>query len=330
MTLADQSHLVLTGCEDSSLQIWDLISPHILQNMHHTSTTTSVCMSPCGMYGASGGLDSKLKIYDMITAEVVRVIECGARKVITQLAVLQDSKHILVAFCDGSIQYWNGIDQELLMSFEGHVPTAFNCIDVSADNELLMSGGEDSTVTFWSLQTGIKLKTFTNHSTAVIAVAFAQDQMLSASRDGQVFIRYFRTAEITGTINTLAGNLLSLAVSPDSQFFITGSQDIACHVVDIKTGLVKSSLLGHKGAVTCVQVLSNCTQCLTGCEDCYLRIWDLENIHCLSVLHADSAVTSCYTRWQCNRLIYGTKSGWVSTALYKTEQGAEEIFFFSF
>ena len=327
LTVTDHGHLVLTGCRNSSLQIWDLLSPPVTQSMQHSSGDTSVRLSPCGAYGVSGGEDSILKVYDTKTMGVVRELDCRTGKPITQVLVLRDSKHIIAAFGDGSMQYWNGMNEELVMSFSGNSPAPVTCVDVSPDSELIMSGSEDSTLSFWSIRTGEKLKTFTNHSAPIIAVAFCQNQMLTASRDGRVYIRCFRTAKVTETMSILTGNLLCLSVSPNGKFFVAGSQDAACHVVDMKAGLLKKAIVGHKGPVTSVQVLSDFNQCLTACEDGYIRIWDLENGSCISSLRIDSRVTSCCANLQNNCLIYGTISGWVSSALYLTQTGSERLQF---
>lgn len=316
--MAGGCDLVLTGCRDSSLHIWDLLRPPLQQDHQHGDAPTSVSISPCGIYGISGGGDSKLKLYDLESTSVVGEIETG-RGGVTQVLVLRDSEHVVVAHCDGSLQLWNGVSKEPLLRFSGH-EAAVNCIAVSSDSSLLMSGSEDSQVAFWSMKSGTKLRSFQNHSSAVVGVAFAYDRMVSASRDGKVCIREFQTAKILHTSVTHTSALLCLAVSPNSAIFVTGARDKACHVVDMETGKIRCMLRGHGGHVTCVRVLANCVQCLTGCEDGCIRVWDVEGGDCLTTLCTDAALTSCDISWKASHILYGTEGGRVSTAIYNSSK----------
>lgn len=320
MTLANEGNLVLTGCKDSSLHIWDLLSSPVSQDRLHKNSTTSVAVavSPCGTYGVSGGDGAKLQLHDLEKGSIVGEIEteCGG---VRQVLVLRDSESILVAGSDGSIQLWSGANCKLLTTFQ-RVGTAVNCIAASPDSALLMSGNENAEVDFWNLKTGTKLKTFCNHSAAVVGVAFSQDRMLSASRDGLVCVRDFQTAKIMVATTTHADVLLCLAVSPNSAFFISGYQDKTCHVVDMQTGTLINSIRGHKGPVTCAKVLSNCMQCLSGSDDGYIRVWDVESGECTAMLYTDAPVTSCDVSWRRDYMLYGTKGGWVSTAVYRATE----------
>lgn len=324
VSLADEGNLVITGCRDSSLHIWDLLSSPPLGNRQHENITTSVSISPCGTYGVSGGGDSKLKLYDLENASIIGEIDTGASWV-TRVLVLRDSERILVACRDGSMHLWNGVTQELLVRFRGYEAAAINCIAVSQDSSLVMSGGEDCLVAFWSAKSGARLKAFRNHSTAVVGVAFAQYCMLSASRDGQVCVRDFKTATILLTSTTHTEELLCLAASTNAGFFATGSRDKTCHVVDLETGQLRRILKGHRGFITCVQVLSNCIQCLTASQDGCLRIWDVEDGGCLAELRTDAPLTSCDISWKRDHILYGTYGGWVSSVVYKAKEKARNL-----
>lgn len=322
--LADDGNLLVTACRDSSLQIWDLLSPPPLDNRQHETTVTSVSISPCGTYGVSGGDDNRLKLYDLEKASIIGEVETGTRGV-TRVLVLRDSECILVAYLDGSMQLWNGVTQELLIKFEGHRDSTINCIAVSLDSSLVMSGGEDCVVAFWSVKSGARLKAFRNHASAVVGVAFTQDRMLSASRDGQVCVRDFKTAMVLSTPTTHTEELLCLAASSNAAFFATGYRDGTCHVVDLKTGQLQSILSGHRSSVTCITILSGCTQCLTGSEDGCLRVWDVENGGCLAELYTDAPLTSCDISWKSDHILYGTKGGWVSSVVYEAREKVKQL-----
>lgn len=311
-TSADKGSLLLTGARDASLQIWDLLSPPISMDTQHKGNTNSVSISPCSTYAVSGGEDSKLKIYDLEKTQVVCVMETNTEEV-TQVSVLRDSERILVAYKNGSIQLWNGLSQEHLQTFEGSLGSAVNCIAVSADSQLLMSGSDDTQVTFWSIKNGTRCKTFHNHSSPVVGVAFCQDYMFSASKDGQVCVREYSSAKIVSTTSTHTGELVSLAVCPNAASFATGSKDKTCHIVNTKTGKLMHILIGHRGTVTCVKFFPDCSQILTGSEDGFIRVWSAESGEYMSSHSLDVGVLCCDISLRGNVIFCGTAGGWVTS-----------------
>ena len=330
-SMTDGGNLAITGSADSCIYIWDLKSRPVSQtNKHHDSDTLTVAISPCGMYAVSGGADSVIKVYDLESMEVIKEL-CGHKGAVNQVMVMRDSKHLLSASSDGTINLWNGETEEVVSTYSDEIASSqVNCIAVSADSELLMSGNEDGQVMFWSMKSGKLLKSFTNHKSAVISVAFAQSPtakyIMSASRDGQVCTRDFHTAKVILSKQTHTDDLLCLAVSGDGTLYGTGSKDKECHIVSLPSGSLKSVLSGHKGSVRSLRLLKAGKQCITASEDCTLRLWDVSQSECIATLHTDLPILSCDLDRHEASILYGTKDGWVSTALYHyqhTEESAQ-------
>ena len=323
-TMADEGSLAITGSADCSIRIWDLQSPPVSQMTLHQGDVRSVAISPCETYGISAGADATIKIYELGSMKLVGNIK-GHSECVNHVLVLRDSRQVLTASSDKTIQLWNGESGELVQSFKGH-EAKVNCVALSSDGELLMSGGEDGQVLFWGLKTGKKLKAFSNHSTGIISVAFAQSSssyfMLSASRDGQLCIRDFYTAEVLlSTKAHTQEDMLCLAVSRNACFIATGSTDCTVNILSIPQGELKVVLSGHKKAVRSVKVLPDCEKCLSASEDCTLRIWGIAHGECLASLHMDAPVLSCDISRHM-KILCGTTKGWVSTAFYQVHQNA--------
>ena len=320
-SVADGGNLAITGSADFCIRIWDLNSPPVSQETRfHDSDTLTVAVSPCGTYAVSGGKDSSIKVYDLDSMAVLKELR-GHKGAINHIVVLRDSKHLLSASSDGSVRLWNGETEELVRTYQDlKINSEINCITVSADSELLMVGSEDGRVTFWSVKTGDLLKTFTNHKSAIISVAFAQSAtakyMISASRDGQVCTRDFYTAKLILSKQTHTDDLLCLTVNQDATLFATGSKDNLCHIINLPSGSIQAVLTGHKGPVRSIKFLQAGKLCLTASEDCTLCIWDISQSTYIAILYVDLPVLSCdLDRHEVN-ILYGTKDGWVSTALY--------------
>ena len=332
-SMTDGGNLAITGSADSCIYIWDLKSPPVSQtSKYHDSDTLTVAISPCGMYAVSGGVDSIIKVYDLDSMVILKELH-GHQGLVNHVVVMRDSKHILSASSDGSVNLWNGEMEEVVSTFRDEkISSQVNCIAISADSELLMSGNEDGQVMFWSMKTGKLLKTFTNHKSAIASVAFAQSPtakyIMSASRDGQVCTRDFHTAKIILSKQTHTDDLLCLTVGQDASLYATGSQDRECHIISLPSGSLKSVLTGHKGSVRSVRLLQAGKQCITSSEDCVLRLWDVSQSECIATLYADLPILSCDLDRHEASVLYGTKDGWVSTALYRdqfTEGSTQQV-----
>ena len=259
-----------------------------------------------------------MMIYELNSMKVVRNLQ-GHSDTINHVYVLRDSRRILTASSDTTINLWDGEMGDILQIFKGH-KDAINCLAVSSDSELLMSGSEDAMVIFWSLKTGKKLKTFTNHASSIVSVAFVQSltahYIVSASRDGNVCIRDFYSAKILLSISAHTEELFCVSASPNCTTIATGSADKTAQVFTLPEGTLQAVLSGHQKGVRAVNFLPDCENILTGSEDKTLRIWNIRTRECLACLHTDAPVLACDISRNMT-ILYGTDKGWVSTSSYQ-------------
>ena len=367
--MADEGRLAITGSKDTNntIRIWDLKSRPTRQatQFFPGAGVTSVAHSPCGRYSIIAGSSPKVVVCDAESLEAVRQIELdtstatdgvtarpggtrgaggargargaggnggneGACVCVRQVEVMRDCCRIATACTDGVVYLWNGETGERLCVMSRHQGPV-NCLAVSGDSELLMSGGEDTKVAFWSIRTGKKLREFDNHTSAVVAVRFAQQQssgahhvMITAERNGTVCVRDFKTASILSNKSTHRGDLLSLCISPDTRFFLTTSSDKTAHVLGLPNGEIIAVLSGHREAVTCGSVFPDSKHCLTGSLDHTLKVWSLQeepgscSCVCVASMYTDAPLLSCAVNRKA-LIVYGTSIGWVSSACYNKE-----------
>jgi len=86
---------------------------------------------------------------------------------------------------------------------------------------------------------------------------------------------------------TLSGHehtVNSVAISPDSRFAVSGSEDKNLRYWDLLAGLCIRVLKGHERAVKVVAMSSDGRFALSGGDDKVLRYWDLRTGECLRVL----------------------------------------------
>ena len=320
-TIADAGKLAITGSADHSLRVWDILSPPVTQTTRlHSDDITSVVLSAYSNHGASASKDGTVRVFDTDTMNILQEIQpCSAA--VNQLLVYKDTHKLFLASTDGTIRLWNGETGDVLMTFEGQ-GSPINCLAITAGKELLMSGGEGGEVAFWSIDTGKRLKMFSDHSSGVLVVAFLKQKkdhfMFSCSKTGELYIRDFQTAKVVTSTQLLTGELVSASLAPKSNVMVCGSNDSAAYVIALPQCTLKAVLAGHTAAVKVVKVFPDSIKCVTGSDDCTIRVWDTEEGVCLAVLCVDMPVLACDVNHSMV-ILYGTEGGWVSTAACQSD-----------
>ncbi|MCL1470115.1 WD40 repeat domain-containing protein [Argonema antarcticum] len=73
------------------------------------------------------------------------------------------------------------------------------------------------------------------------------------------------------------GAILTLAVTPDGKWIISGSSDKTIKIWNLKTGAEIFTLIGHTDKVTSIALTSDGKRLISGSDDCTIKVWDLGN-----------------------------------------------------
>ena len=116
-------------------------------------------------------------------------------------------------------------------------------VALSADGLLAVSGGDDSTLRVWNLESGGCINVLEDH---------------------------------TDRIN-------SVALSADGQIAVSGSSDKTLRVWNLKSGECLRVLEGHDAAINSVALTADGRLAVSGDDDITLRVWNLDSGECLMV-----------------------------------------------
>ncbi len=109
---------------------------------------------------------------------------------------------------------------------------------LSADGELLASGGFDATARLWETGTGRLLATLRGHTAPITAVAISGDGRLLASVSDDATVRVW-AAPSGLPLTTLRGHvagLWALALSADGRLLASGSLDGTVRLWEMRSG----------------------------------------------------------------------------------------------
>ncbi|KAF8968665.1 proteinral transcription repressor [Entomortierella lignicola] len=296
---ADGKYLA-TGCNRSA-QIFDIQSGQSVCVLADDTAgkddlyIRSVCFSPDGKYLATGAEDKQIRIWE-IGRKKIRMILKGHEQDIYSLDFSKDGRIIVSGSGDQTARVWDMETGKCLFTLTvGDVDlkdAGVTSVAISPDGRLVAAGSLDRMVRVWETHTGILLEKLEGHKDSVYSVAFAPDgkTLVSGSldrtlkawdltllgRNGQNGAS--RISMCKSTFNGHKDFVLSVAVSPDGKWVVSGSKDRGVQFWDPNTTAVQFMLQGHKNSVISVALSPAGTYFATGSGDTRARIWSYESI----------------------------------------------------
>jgi WD40 repeat protein/serine/threonine protein kinase len=152
------------------------------------------------------------------------------------------------------------------------------CLAVSPDGTLAVSGGWDKTLCLWDIPKRELLKSWQAHNKPIHAVAFTLDgqRILSAS-DRSVSIWDVRTQRQVGKLPDHSREVHALAVSPDGRWVVSAGNARELRLSKLENGQQVRVMKGHRQAITSVAFGPDSRRILSGSEDGTVRLWDVKS-----------------------------------------------------
>lgn len=266
------------GAHRGIVRLWRLPNGSPQDLAGHTEVVTRVTFSPDGTILASGSWDATIRLWDVRTGDLVRVLK-ESDGYIEDISFSPDGTILAAASRDGAgtVRFWRVSDGELLQTLLGH-DGMIRSLAFSPDGSLLATGSERGTIQFWQVADGHPLLTLQGHRGPVEGIEFSPDGTLLASGAMGGKVRIWQVADGT-LVQTLEGHPLgvySLAFSPDGSVLATGGWEGTVRLWDIDDGRELRALPRHTtGAIPSVAFSPDGTLLVTGTawSDSAARLW---------------------------------------------------------
>ncbi|KAJ7882806.1 chromatin associated protein [Mycena olivaceomarginata] len=267
-----------TGAEDRQVRIWDIAEQRICNVFQgHTQGIYSLSFSRDRRQIVSGSGDRTVRIWNLKTCACVVLsvdgdsaagtgVVAGDPKAddtekgdagVTSVAISPDGQYVVAGSLDAIVRIWNVVTGTLVDSLRGHRDSVYSVV-FTPDGKGVVSGSLDKTLKYWDL-------------TALLA------RPMNPLEDGESACgKDDNAAEKVGPCtNNFTGHkdyVLSVAVSHDGQWIVSGSRDRGVLFWD-RGGVVQSILQGHKNSVISIDLSPMENLLVTGSGDNLARIW---------------------------------------------------------
>jgi WD40 repeat protein/serine/threonine protein kinase len=285
VAITPDEHQVFVGGNDITLKVWDLENETCLKTMNgHTNQVNSVAIVPdWTRVAVSGSSDRTVRVWNLITYGCRYTLK-GHTHSVNAVAVSMDGRWAASGSDDSTVRIWDLKNGECARILRGHT-SLVRAVAITPDGQRAVSGSADKTLRVWNLVNGECLHTLDNYGYVANAVIISSDgqKVLSMSMyDKVIRVWDLNTGVCIMILEGHMGEVFYAAITSDSRYVISGSEDRTLRVWDMTSGVCLRTLEGHTGSVHAVALTSVSHLAVSGSYDKTLRVWQLTSIDQIS------------------------------------------------
>lgn len=243
---------VVLGCPElGQLLVWEWQSEtYVMKQQGHGSGMACLVYSPDGSLVATGGEDTKIKIWNCSTGFCF-VTFSEHESGVTGLAFTPNGKVVISSSLDGTVRAFDMTRYRNFKTLTTPRPVQLSCVGVDSSGDLIAAGGLDVfEVYLWSLTTGRLVEVLAGHEGPVGGLAFSPSptstQLATVSWDKTLRIWDAVGTSATREAIALGSDGLALAWRPDGQMVSVATLTGQVVTFDTRTGTQMGTIDGRR------------------------------------------------------------------------------------
>ncbi|XP_075886199.1 apoptotic protease-activating factor 1 isoform X2 [Nelusetta ayraudi] len=284
--------LLLATCSNDkflNVKLWNLNKPSSQNTMFgHFEPVNHCCFSPNDTYLSTSSNDGTVKLFQVASANEWKSID--VRSLLTEgdedvpvkcSTWTGDGKHII---CGGrnAVLVFDVETSDMLFEIRTNRLSTVQYCQACPTSNLLAVAFSNYAVELWDLESNKKMADCSGHLSWVQRVQFSPNgsQLLSCSDDQTIRVRDGTTGSVLFQTEEMSSRIRCTCLCRQPFAVALGQEDGTVQVLEVPTGKVLASLLGHTRTVFYCQFSQNGQTLLTSSEDTTIRVWRWQSGEC--------------------------------------------------
>jgi WD40 repeat protein len=208
------------------------------------------------------------------------------------IALNRDGSRLVCPDGPNRLAVWDTNLGTRLRSMEAAHADVIRTVAMAPVGSVVASGGGDSAIFLWDMETGKKIRSFNRHTHTVRCLTFSPDgkRLYSAGNDSVAHGWEVENGKLIMHIRGAYGLVSTIATSADGKTLALGNESSIIHVIDAFTGAPLRTIIGHGNLVRAVGFTPEGNRLVSASWDGTLRVWNLrENQDVLRLNTKESA-----------------------------------------
>lgn len=228
LTFDAASTLLASGSKDFSLRVVNILDGSLVfQTMDHRDAITAVEFEATGKFVMSASMDGTIRLYDIANPtnnQKPRLYTYG--KPLNDLITAPNGKTFFVANNGNNNVESIDFTGKVYQTFAGNHTMPVNCLGLSNNKQMMVTGGNDKSVVIWDIATSKPIRTLLGHTWKVNSVAFTKNDqyLVSTGNDGEIRVWDVNTGACVSVQKNLISRATEAKFTPNNKLMIVAGK----------------------------------------------------------------------------------------------------------
>ena len=238
----EENYLGIRVCASYEARIWDTNGWYQVSHMAQDNYLSTISFSPDSKWAVSGGNDQTVKVWDVLSGEVIANAVHSNSFCTSCIEFSPDGKLVASASSDGNAIIWEATTGREIVRMTDAREVDF--ISFSPDSQWIVSGGNLATPIVWDANTGEEIARMDYDDSVENSVFSPDGRSIISSSNAEIIAWDASTGQVISHINTNYSAFVARISADSKQVFLLGS---IASIWDVTTGVeLQRSVLGEK------------------------------------------------------------------------------------